>query len=151
MINWTLGNEFQWNFNQNTSTFIQGNASKCVFCKMAAILSCPQYVKLLPTQPPFCIMASTIFLDHSAYGLSQWEEALLCNASSHWPSPYPEWSLILISIWPDSASGSPDAKNSTVSSIFMPREAQNLSKQLRVLQTRGDQSRDSNDYWVIGR
>ena len=29
--------------------------------------------------------------DHSEYGLSQWEEALLCNAFSHWPSPYPEW------------------------------------------------------------
>ena len=28
---------------------------------------------------------------HSGYGFSQWEEALLCNASSHWPSPYPEW------------------------------------------------------------
>ena len=34
-------------------------------------------------------------MDHSAYGLglSQWEEVLLCNAFSHWPSPYPEWSL----------------------------------------------------------
>ena len=30
--------------------------------------------------------------DHSGYGFSQWEEALQCNASSHWPSPYPEWS-----------------------------------------------------------
>ena len=32
--------------------------------------------------------------DHSGYGLSQWEAALLCNASSHWPSPYSEWSQI---------------------------------------------------------
>ena len=31
--------------------------------------------------------------DHSGYGLSQWEEALQCKASSHWPSPWPEWSL----------------------------------------------------------
>ena len=31
--------------------------------------------------------------DHSGYALSQWEEALLCNASSHWPIPYSEWSL----------------------------------------------------------
>ena len=31
--------------------------------------------------------------DHSGHGLGQWEEALLCNACSHWPSPYPEWSL----------------------------------------------------------
>ena len=33
--------------------------------------------------------------DHSRYGLSQWEKALLCNAFSHWSSPYPEWSLEL--------------------------------------------------------
>ena len=33
------------------------------------------------------------FRDHSGYGLSQWEEALLSNAFSHWPSTYPEWSL----------------------------------------------------------
>ena len=31
--------------------------------------------------------------DHSGYGLCQWEELLLCNASSHWQSPLPEWSL----------------------------------------------------------
>ena len=26
-------------------------------------------------------------------GRSHWEEALLCNASAHWPSPYSEWSV----------------------------------------------------------
>ena len=31
--------------------------------------------------------------NHSGYGHSQWEEALLCNTFSHWLSPYPEWSL----------------------------------------------------------
>ena len=35
------------------------------------------------------------FRYHSWYGLSQWEKALLCNASSHWPSPCPEWSLLV--------------------------------------------------------
>ena len=29
------------------------------------------------------------------YGLCQWENALLCNAFSHWQSPYPEWCLWL--------------------------------------------------------
>ena len=29
--------------------------------------------------------------DHSGYGFNQWEEVLLCNASSHWQSPYQEW------------------------------------------------------------
>ena len=31
--------------------------------------------------------------DHSGYGISQREEVLLCNTSSHWPNPYPEWFL----------------------------------------------------------
>ena len=35
--------------------------------------------------------------DHSGYGLSQWEEVLLCNTFCHRLSPYPEWSLDLCS------------------------------------------------------
>ena len=31
--------------------------------------------------------------DHFGYGLGQWEKALHSNASSHWLSPYLEWSL----------------------------------------------------------
>ena len=37
--------------------------------------------------------------DHSGYGLGQWETALLYSASSHWPSPYPEWSLGMIYVF----------------------------------------------------
>ena len=37
--------------------------------------------------------------DHSGYGLGQWEEALLCNTSSLWLSPYPEWLLCILLIW----------------------------------------------------
>ena len=33
---------------------------------------------------------------HPGYGLSQWEEALICNALSYWSSPYSEWSLITL-------------------------------------------------------
>ena len=36
--------------------------------------------------------------DHSGYVLSQWEKALHSNASSHWLSTYPEWSLGNMSI-----------------------------------------------------
>ena len=32
-------------------------------------------------------------MDHSGYGLSQWEKTLQCNIISHWLSPYTEWSL----------------------------------------------------------
>ena len=36
------------------------------------------------------------FGDHFGYGLSQWDTTLYCNVVSHWLSPYPEWSLLLI-------------------------------------------------------
>ena len=34
--------------------------------------------------------------DHFGYGLNQWEKVLHSNTTSHWPSPHPEWSLILL-------------------------------------------------------
>ena len=39
--------------------------------------------------------SSTLFQGSFWVWASQWEEALLCNAFSHWPSTYPEWSLSL--------------------------------------------------------
>ena len=39
--------------------------------------------------------SALIIRDHSGYGLGQWEKALHSYASSHWLSPYPEWSLIM--------------------------------------------------------
>ena len=44
IINWTLRNKFQWNFNRNSNIVIQGNAFENVVWKMAAILSRPQWV-----------------------------------------------------------------------------------------------------------
>ena len=44
IVNWTLRNKFQWNFNQNSYIFIQENAFEKVVWKMAAILSRPQCV-----------------------------------------------------------------------------------------------------------
>ena len=46
IVNWTLGNKFQWNLNKNSNIFIQENAFENVVWKMAAILSRPQCVKL---------------------------------------------------------------------------------------------------------
>ena len=45
IVNWTLWNKLQWNFNQNTKLFIPENASENIDCEMAAILSRPQCVK----------------------------------------------------------------------------------------------------------
>ena len=40
IVNWTLRNKLQWNFNyQNTKFFIHKNASENIICKTAAILS----------------------------------------------------------------------------------------------------------------
>ena len=39
MVNWTLGNKFQWNFYQNATIFIQENAFENVVWKMAANVS----------------------------------------------------------------------------------------------------------------
>ena len=38
----------------------------------------------------FFVQKYSYIQDHAGYGLSQREEVLLCNAFSHWPSPYPE-------------------------------------------------------------
>ena len=44
IVNWTLTNKLQWNFNRNSSIFIQENGIENVVWKMVAILSCPQCV-----------------------------------------------------------------------------------------------------------
>ena len=45
IVNWTFSNKLQWNFNQNSTIFIQDIVFKNVVCKMASILSRPQWVK----------------------------------------------------------------------------------------------------------
>ena len=42
IVNWTLGNKLQWNFNRNSNIFIQQNAFENVVCKMVSILSWPR-------------------------------------------------------------------------------------------------------------
>ena len=37
IVNWTLGNKLQWNFNRNSYIFIQENAFENVACEMASI------------------------------------------------------------------------------------------------------------------
>ena len=40
-----------------------------------------------------CMLLLYIHRGHSGCGLSQWNITLHCNVTSHWLSPYPEWSL----------------------------------------------------------
>ena len=46
IVNWTLRNKLQWNFNRNSYIFIQENVLQKVVCEMASILSRPQCVKM---------------------------------------------------------------------------------------------------------
>ena len=48
IVNWTLRDTLQWNFNQNTKYFIhEENASANIVCEMAAILSRGRWVKCI--------------------------------------------------------------------------------------------------------
>ena len=64
-------------------------ALKLVFTDLLPWTVSLQICMRLRFKAPF----SWVSRDHSGYGLCQWEKALHSNASSHWPSPYPEWSL----------------------------------------------------------
>ena len=44
IVNWTLRNKLQWNFNKNTKRFIHENASENIVCEMVAILSWGRYL-----------------------------------------------------------------------------------------------------------
>ena len=45
IVNWTLKNQLQWNFNQNTKIFIHENASVNFVCEKTAVLSRVRLVK----------------------------------------------------------------------------------------------------------
>ena len=47
IVNWTLRNKLQWNFNRNSNIFIQENTFENVVWKIAAILSLPQCINLI--------------------------------------------------------------------------------------------------------
>ena len=52
IVNWSLRNKLQWNFNRNSNIFIQENALEHVVCEMASILSRPQCVKYMGVCEP---------------------------------------------------------------------------------------------------
>ena len=66
IVDWTLGNKLQLNFNRNSNIFIEENMFENVVCEMLFISSRPQYVKaILPLawEPPK-IDASEWFYPH---------------------------------------------------------------------------------------
>ena len=52
IVNWTMRNKIQWNFNRNTKLFFHENTSENIVCEKAAILSRARYVNF-----SFSIMA----------------------------------------------------------------------------------------------
>ena len=55
IVNWTLGNKLQWNFNRNSNISFLENALESVVCEIAAILSRSQCVKEA-SMPLACII-----------------------------------------------------------------------------------------------
>ena len=83
IVNWTLRNKLQWNFNRNSYIFIQENAFENVVWKMAAILSRPQCVKFFLLRVAW-VMCSLISSSNTCYFIGQkctsfwlmWKESL---------------------------------------------------------------------------
>ena len=46
IVNWTLRNKLQWNFNRNSNIFIEENTFENVICEKLSISSGPQYVNV---------------------------------------------------------------------------------------------------------
>ena len=79
IVNFTLRNKLEWNFNQNSSIFIQENTFENVVCEMAAILSRGRLVNetissdmccIHITMPMFYSIAnSTAYLMHNWDGM----------------------------------------------------------------------------------
>ena len=53
IVNWTLGNKLQWNFNRNSNIFIEENTLENVVCEMLFISSRPQCFKPYMPQSGF--------------------------------------------------------------------------------------------------
>ena len=51
IANWTRRNRLQWNFNRNSYIFTERNEFEYVVCKIAKILTQPQWVKEIHERP----------------------------------------------------------------------------------------------------
>ena len=71
IVNWTLRDKLQWNFNRNSNIFIQENALENIVCEMASMLSRPQW-------------HPSVFIGHLSGKTPQW----------HWSRWFPDACLI---------------------------------------------------------
>ena len=73
------------------SKLIVSSVSFCPSICLSIPLIYLQHICVVVTSLYVC---TQLFRDHSGYGLCQWEEALLCDAFSHWLNQYPECSVV---------------------------------------------------------
>ena len=64
IVNWTLENKPQWDFNRNSNIFIQENAFESVVCEIAAILSRPQCVTVRKRLAAEITMLYRVYIDY---------------------------------------------------------------------------------------
>ena len=64
IVNWTPGDKFQWNFNQNTKLFIHEIASENVVCERVAILSRGRWVNDYPCSVSCIHLPSNLWCKH---------------------------------------------------------------------------------------
>ena len=74
IVNWTLMNKLQWNFNRYSSIFIQENGFENVVCEMASILSRPQCVNA----HCFMVIWGTGSCQSDRLQCLQWQQTKLC-------------------------------------------------------------------------
>ena len=86
IVNLTLRNKLQLNFNPNSLTFNQDNAFKYVVCEMAAILSWLQCVNPWRAYP-IHILSPNLVLTVPGYDLASFQYMLL-NWATWWSSEY---------------------------------------------------------------
>ena len=82
IVNWTLRNKLQWNFDKNTKLFIQENAFENIVCDMAAILSrerwailpcCRQHqIRMMPSFREFYLFPDVPVVSKSLFPYRSW-------------------------------------------------------------------------------
>ena len=100
IVNWTLRNKLQWNFNRNSNMFIQENAHENVVCEMASILCRPQCVNTLQ-KTNYTGVRSQIsnWVYCVSLGDVSWFKSNLLLLISIWKYPFGNKNLMLTDRW----------------------------------------------------
>ena len=115
IVNWTLRNKLQWNFNKKGKLFVHENASETIVCEMVDILSRERWVNYYDMKTswpsndsrvigPLWSVTGHRWMDSSYKGpLTKDLNQLVYKQSSYWqlPKKYNQNTFLLIR-WPNS-------------------------------------------------